>query len=68
MGCLEIVILAVCGIALISLFFFAIEIAILATIGGVLLGGLGFLLFGLPGLKMGVVLGGLIGAVLAFTG
>ncbi len=66
MGCLEVIILACLGIALISLFFFAIEIAVLAIIGAVVLGGLGFLIFGFGGLKVGVVLGAIIGAVWAF--
>ena len=68
MGCLEIVVFAFLGIALISLFFFAVEIAILATVGAVALGGLGFLIFGVAGLKIGAILGAIIGVVWAFAG
>ena len=67
MGCLEIAVLVLVGIALISLFFFAIEVAFLGTIGAVVCGGLGFLFFGLPGLKIGAVIGFVLGVVAALT-
>ena len=67
MGCLEIAFLVLIGIVLISLFFFAIEVAVLGLVGAVVCGGLGFLFFGVAGLKIGAVLGFLIGVVAAFT-
>ena len=67
MGCLEIAVLCLVGIVLISLFFFAVEVALLGLFGALVCGGIGFLFFGLAGLKIGAVIGFLIGVVAAFT-
>ncbi len=67
MGCLEIAFLVVVGIALISLFFLAIEVAFLGLFGALVCGGIGFLIFGLPGLKIGAVIGLVLGALGAFA-
>ncbi len=67
MGCLEIAFLALVAVTLISLFFFAVEVAFLGLFGALICGGIGFLFFGLPGLKIGAVVGFLIGAIGAFS-
>ncbi len=67
MGCLELAFLVLVGIALISLFFFAVEVAFLGLFGALICGGLGFLFFGLPGLKIGAVIGFVLGALGAFS-
>ncbi len=68
MGCLEIIILAVLGFFLVGLFFFALEIAVCVAFGMALFGGLGFLIFGAGGLKVGAILGLLVGLFWAFGG
>ena len=67
MGCLELAFLVLVGIALISLFFFAVEVAFLGLFGALICGGIGFLFFGLPGLKIGAVIGFVLGVFGAFS-
>ena len=67
MGCLELAFLVLVGIALISLFFFAIEVAFLGLFGALLCGGIGFLFFGVAGLKIGAVIGFVLGVFGAFS-
>ena len=68
MGCLELVILVAVGITLIGLFIFAVKAAFLAILGGLLLGGIGYFFFGAAGLKIGSILGVLLGLGSAFSG
>ncbi len=68
MGCLEIIVLAALGCLLLGLFFFAIEVAVLATIGVALCGGFGYLLFGVAGFKVGAIIGLVLGIYWAVAG
>ena len=68
MGCLEIAVVAVVGLIFVSLAIVAIEIAVLGVLGAVVVGGIAFLIFGVSGLKSGVIVGFSLGVFAALSG